>query len=372
MQLLLRRIIFPYFMLICCICHSETVFVEGQITYSSLVNGVLQLKGDREFSVQMDDCQWQITTREKIPRVNLPTQYQTTCDSSNVYVVISFNTNIQQSVEVQSILRGKISTNIVTGAAAKSLNEAAAVVFSDIFPDPVKGDHYAIPLWLAFASTCYLNIQTNEMLPPPFPLAPGLDHRTSKMKLKASWQRFNSPPYLPKSIVYYNDGYFYLPSNGKFEKKQYPPPYNEGFTNATFKVIQTTNINGIKLPMAVEFTHFAPLTGGTNNGQTIVIGKYEAMVTKIVANTEMKTTAINAALPLKSLIRDERIKTNVDMADGAIYFSKDGKWLTRREIIERSSKKLDGSKMWLKKLVVIFLMLTTTIFFVFLLRRRGS
>ena len=97
-----------------------------------------------------------------------------------------------------------------------------AVIYPETVPDPVSGYVFATPLWLAFGSAGYLDFQINNNLPPPFLIAPGHDHWLEELRMMATWTRSKDELGLPLNITYFNDGYYYFPKNGKFEKTVHP------------------------------------------------------------------------------------------------------------------------------------------------------
>jgi hypothetical protein len=109
-------------------------------------------------------------------------------------------------------------------------------------------------IWFAYASSQYLSsLPTNSMPPIWSPEDPTI--RKQPFEIPVFWERSPRPPHLPWSAQFVSDGYYrsYNPSTKKLDVIPLASPYDRGFTNALYRVLETTNLNSIVLPTRFVF-----------------------------------------------------------------------------------------------------------------------
>jgi|GEM_PF-857926 len=129
--------------------------------------------------------------------------------------------------------------------ATNSQNTAVGLIEKDAVPENIAGNHVS-ELWLALASSSYLNMSTNGMIEPVYYLIdPTM--RSEGWKEKASWNRFQDPPHLPRNLIYSNTSIIGV-SGRRHVLIPTPPPFENGFIKASYNVEEYTNVNGLTLP----------------------------------------------------------------------------------------------------------------------------
>ena len=137
--------------------------------------------------------------------------------------------------------------------ASNSLNTAIGLIENDAVPENLVGNHVS-ELWLALASSSYLNMSKNGMIEPVYYLIDPTMRSEGWMD-KASWKRFQDSPHLPRELVYLNR--YTIGMNGPRRILiPAPTPFEKGFTRASYNVEEFTNIDGLTLPRKFLFKEF--------------------------------------------------------------------------------------------------------------------
>ena len=192
---------------------------------------------DESFDVSVNGSQWFIATAAYPP--------------SDKEDIANWEIGSEGSNEIYQVsLYNKARLN------SKSLNDSVGMVEEDDVPLNLQGNQ-ASELWLAFASSRYFDGITNGMLKPVYDL-PNWSLRAQGYSDHATYERFESEPKLPKQVAYLNDKFLGL-LRGKPKFIQLPAPFEKGFTRAEYKVILSTNVNGLMLPIEFTFTENAVL-----------------------------------------------------------------------------------------------------------------
>jgi hypothetical protein len=130
-----------------------------------------------------------------------------------------------------------------------TLNSAIGLIENDAVPENIAGNHIS-ELWLALASSSYLNNSKNGMIEPVYYfIDPSM--RNEGWMEKASWNRFHDPPHLPQ-LIYLNKNIVGM-NGSRRVLIQPPPPFEKGFTRAIYNVEEATNIDGLTLPIKFSF-----------------------------------------------------------------------------------------------------------------------
>ena len=196
----------------------ETHFALGNVVKEEPVS----------FKVYVRDCQWLI----HITQQNAHTKY----------LEIGFDGN---TMYYSSMLDEKVIANI---------NPKPPLWAGGLSSDavPFNGSEPNIPvIWLALASSCYLNDAKDHLIPP---------YSTDAVRgsLPALVFRVSDLPKLPQTITFLDDGF-----DRRFgAPRQRPPPFDKGFTNAIYTVNAFTNIGGYSLPRQFTLEVFLPASTG--------------------------------------------------------------------------------------------------------------
>lgn len=133
---------------------------------------------------------------------------------------------------------GKLKMNAEPGPAN---NGIATIEQGDV---PVEKGQFATYIWAGLASSWYLKHSPDRQVQPLWLAA---DIKTTKVK--ADWEYLDSPPGLPRHIIYYQ------------KAGLLPPPFDSGWKAAELSVLSETNIDGFKMPRQFAYTQFKPKQG---------------------------------------------------------------------------------------------------------------
>jgi len=210
--------------------------VDGELTVQQ-INGdnKIILQESESFEVSVKDDKWFIVTT---PHPGLQSQwagmicFEIGGENNTIYQVSYFDKKI---------------------LAPNSLNAAIGLIENDVVPENIAGSQIA-ELWLAFASSHYLDGAKNGKLKPIYwMLNPSM--RNEDWEDTAKWERFDTAPHLPQEVVYFNENNIGINGTNRIII-QSPPPFEKGFTRAAYNVDSVTNIGGLMLPTGFTFKEF--------------------------------------------------------------------------------------------------------------------
>jgi len=215
-------------------CWGQAYEVVGTITYRTFLAGQEQFGSRKEFKVSVKGCDWLIRAKDS-----------DTGDS----VEIGFENGVAYRLNSFA----KANTNVLS----------ALIEWEEV---PNGDGSLTAYLWLAFASACHFAQITNKLLTPVWILDdPNLRHENFKMS--AEWATADQPPHLPTRVTYFNDGIFRVYHPVKKERVSFraQKPFDQGYVNATYEVLQRTNCGGLAVPTEFVFTRYAiPISARTN------------------------------------------------------------------------------------------------------------
>jgi hypothetical protein len=162
--------------------------------------------------------------------------------------------------------------------------------------------HPFAPLWLVFASGEYLKTCSNNLVEPVIMLGLfELDHYYERpFKVAARWSLQTSPPFLPVEALYLDDGE--VKTDPQFPPYKRKPPFDTGFTNVTYKVLEFTNCAGVEVPRVAEVDTYRPDWGG--KPELLHFMRYRISVERWTNGT--RPTLFRPKLPGKTSISDTR------------------------------------------------------------------
>jgi hypothetical protein len=133
-----------------------------------------------------------------------------------------------------------------------------AMVFKSPVPNTALAEAIG-PIWLTFLSSHFFQTVTTNMIPPPTELniAGGcVIPPFQAYQLRSSWE-LDKVTGLPRRFYSMDDGQIRRLLRGEIVTSgRYPEPYNEGFTNLVFNVIESTDFLGRQLPKAASLEVF--------------------------------------------------------------------------------------------------------------------
>lgn len=192
----------------------------------------------REFVVYANGCQWLIQTTRDLKTNGLFWRGEVGSTNESEFYSSGF--------AVPSSHRGSApATNLAApqpGRPSRFLSEAR--VSPNRLPVGNGVEHH---LWLMLASSCYFARETNDSWPALF-LQVG-SPEVEQIRMRTVWGLLPGSAQLPALIHFLNDGthYFYQ-GGGAIKSERYKPPFDRGFTNATYSVTGVTNVGDLVLP----------------------------------------------------------------------------------------------------------------------------
>ena len=209
--------------------------VDGELTIQFLgENNKVTSEEHESFMVSVKDNKWFIITKPQ-PSPNISadtTRYEAGGDGEAFYQVAYFDKKT---------------------LAPTSLNSAIGLIENDAVPENIAGNQVS-EIWLALASSSYLNKSKNGMIEPVYSLIDS-SMRNKGWVEKANWKRFQASPHLPQELSYLNKNIIGVNGRQRFLFTP-PPPFEKGFTRAAYMADEVTNINGLTLPAKFSFKEF--------------------------------------------------------------------------------------------------------------------
>jgi hypothetical protein len=204
----------------------------GSWTDYNASNGITE-SGTYLFQVEVSDTRWRIRTVE--PQADEDCR-EVTYDGTNIFYLCLFDKNVAR----RQLHGEKVGVNTAGGTVWKR-------------DGPNLWCYHATgPPWLAYASSPYFrSVQTNEielccgMYTASGGLLPAGYYRQTR---RADWSTGSSPPHLPSHVTYYEGRAKVLVTENRIFTKDYPKPFNNGFTNTVYGIERTTNVGNYVFP----------------------------------------------------------------------------------------------------------------------------
>lgn len=187
---------------------------------------------------------------------------------------------------------GQSSKNVAT---ARIFNNQQVVY--DLLGHPIG------PLWLMLASSSTLRGSKDNRVPPVVTLGLfeiELYHQRPFLQ-RAYWQIQDDYPNLPLSAVYLDDGE--TKTSPQFAPAKRNPPFDKGFTNVTYRVLEQSDISGFRVPSLAQLDTFRPDLRG--EPALIHYTKYLARVERW--STNIQSIPFLPKLPGATVISDGRV-----------------------------------------------------------------
>lgn len=303
----------------CCEGRAFEFEVEGKgILTAYGYDGEVLSTTEAQFVVSVRDALWTIRERQKNYNVDY---VEAGTDGTNVYVLTSF----VNAIRAREAAGQKVGINLGT---------------SYIIPGtlPRVHDSTIIPIvWLAYASSCYLDAATNSRLPPLDIAFPNPFNLTRTRE--AVIERAAGEPRLPSTAVLLNDGtraYWadreYAPWVKAPSILRAPKPYDEGYTNNIYRVISFTNVNGLQLPLEFECSFFMPKPYGNASTELVRMTYKTFRAISVVPKTSRKD--FRPQLPGPVTTADYRFALGPAAVPGPIRYMVTDHWLGNTEVLK--------------------------------------
>lgn len=249
-----------------------------------------------------------------------------------------------------------------------------------------KIEEFAVPepdgsrintLWVGYASAGYFKSLTNKMVYPPWLL----DDPTARLggfAVEANWALNKDAVGLPAVVIYKSDGIFHGMNerNGKPITFRERPPFDNGYTQAVFKVTESKNLGTCAVPLAFTFSRFS-----------VASGNYELLTEEVVSAQDVENTSQQVNFPPgfvgKADIYDGRFKVPSFSKPGQYdyfrYSSSNGIWPNFAEValrygtvmnfVHRHHTYAKTGTGYAKRLIVVSVMVLSAVLLTYLLRK---
>jgi len=281
----------------CFFCvYAQQFEVNGRVNFSVPGKPVVSTY----FNAVIEGAKWNIKLTQDTKK--LYDYEEISFDGEYSYNVSSIKSNIEERRQHGE----KVGDNVATAWVSKE------PFFRSIFV------HEAGPVWLAYASGHFFSTFTNHVIEPiiayncePIPSAD-----STLVKQKVEWSSFQDFPYLPRSALFLDNGSLLTEP---LRKRQ--PPYDKGFTNVIFHVLETTNFYGMILPIKVAVDVFCPLKTGLG-----LLCSYE--ISDVKVNVESNNFSFKPSIPGLTYVTDGRFVSEA----GLIAYPIKTNWLSETEV----------------------------------------
>jgi len=309
-----------------CTVSAHEYTVEGDMVYTEYQQGHISIVTNYSFVVEVRDGS------SKIRTVGLGSPgldyAEYGWDKTNSYLLVKFSTN--NSFKTVWQLEGGKTSSKELNTAIKPRNEATVKIYKD---DPIPQYNFGFePIWLAYASSSYFQKKkSGEKCEPVWDM--GRRVRDSGIRFTSMWKLSDAAPHLLESMSDFADGNLYTTAGGRLVSERLNAPFNADYTNSLFKVLEWTNVAGMKLPLRFQATHYIPDTKATTEPILLPLRVYEGSITRIKPFVVSKSFAPNGPIATPTQVLDKRFaKADHDPVATISYFSPSGGVLSMEAI----------------------------------------
>jgi hypothetical protein len=324
--------------------------VDGQIEQTIYSPAGAASVQKSQFTVFVKDCSWLIQTTG-LDKSGKPVSIrQTAC------------TNGAEVWEVAGPVNGGS-----TAAGHRPLSQNVATIVSNNVPVGQNEGYYVSHLWLMFASGCYFENLTNNLLTPVYDSNASVSVHP-ELKRDAKWDLVNGPGSLPSQVVY-------------LDHRRDGHDQDQVSTNAIYMATGVTNAGTIKIPSGFVFEFrtgrgFDPgpiLPGKTRPAYGI---RKRAVATVTAVRPYCSRNDLSPTATGKTIVIDER-QTNylAQPTNLPAYTVKNGvQWVPAEEAkkleTKQPPKKPDPANA--RMVIYVLLVLPSVLFLFFLIKNRRS
>jgi RNA polymerase sigma factor (sigma-70 family) len=273
---------------------------DGELTVQQIHGDKIISQESESFEVSVKDDKWFIATKPQPgSQPAVMARYEIGGENNTIYQVSYFD-------------KKTLTPNTANTAIGRI--ETATV------PENYVGNQIA-ELWLAFASSHYLDGAKNGKLKPVYHMIdPSM--RNEGWEDTAQWKRFDGEPRLPQMVDYINEKDIGV-NGGRRLFIPLPPPFVKGFTRASYTVDSVTNIGGLTLPTGFSFKEYY-VERNTRPAELKVMRIVQANVTSV--RTVCERTNFIPTLTEATYIGDDRFARAPQPVEEFSYMVTNGIW----------------------------------------------
>jgi len=295
--------------------------VEGIDDFSAFIrssNFLPDISKRTHFTIIIRDCLWIARTSTEGENIDY---IEAGTDGTNVYVLTSFAGDLARRKQTNQVVGPNVANAYVIPGAEPRISNAEAI--------PI--------LWLAFASSCYLEQSTTAKLPSLQVTVITPSHLKSMLDCDVT--RMDGLPKLPVQVVFYHPGITetwrereYAPWVTAPKITRALPPFNHGFTNSSYRVLQTTNLGTFSLPLRAEYLRFFPKQSASTSNDLKLVSAHRITVTNFTMSVNIQ--AFTPVVPGVTDAMDYRFASQEE-APGPVRYRFTEKWLSNDDLRNR-------------------------------------
>ena len=214
-------------------------------------------------------------------------------------------------------------------------NVASAVVLPGTIPQEVDDPAISV-LWLAYVSGQFLQTNLSGRVPAFYPT--GFKNPYSLRATKpGTWLLSPYRPFVPEKVIGYDSGTIDTwtnPSYGPWvvppNKLTLPSPYDKGYTNFVYEVLQFTNRDGLLLPSNFRITRYTSLFAGESTVSLRLLSRMEGQLASAALLLERRSTL--PEIPGDTVCADYRFAFAAEPVLRYFSYSFNGHWRTDDEV----------------------------------------
>jgi len=368
--------------------------VHGELFVKDYIeNGEIKAERRMKFSASIEDCEWLIRTTPISGDITseIAEFYEIGTDGTNTFKRTRFNQSYDptakltaqlQAVELQlqgitpgespartALTRRKLTYTKALeqlqqkGKRKHLIGDQAEINLGDA---PLFNTDFIQPIWLAFASSCYLRRATNGMLPRVWTYEHPIQVFTNNL-VEATWNTTPESPYLATNIIFLNNGTYYVDSYHGVEKNvnpmRLPKPYENGYTNAIYRADSLTNFEGLMIPLHFKLTRLERVQDPKHAADLRIFSSAEASVSHI---THHDAGRFLPDISTNTTVVDRRFFLSPAHPNEIDYISPSNSWLameqahkTKAAVFQAANKQKEskaGQSVSKRRIVVVVLL----------------
>ena len=273
---------------------------DGELIVQQIHGDKIILQESESFEVSVKDDKWFIATKPQPgSQPAVMARYEIGGENDTIYQVSYFAKKT---------------------LAPTSINTAIGRIETATVPENIVGNQVA-ELWLAFASSHYLDGTKNGKLKPVYQMKDS-SMRNEGWEDTAQWKRFDAEPRLPQMVDYINEKDIGV-NGARRLFIPLPPPFVKGFTRASYTVDSVTNIGGLTLPTGFSFKEYY-VERNTQPAELKVMRIVQATVTNV--RTVCERTNFIPTISEPTYVGDDRFARTPQPIAELTYMVTNGVW----------------------------------------------
>ncbi len=162
----------------------------------------------------------------------------------------------------------------------------------------------AVPVWLAYASQCYFaKTNTNELK--NLWWTGNIRNRITNLMARVEWSDNSYIPHIPTEARFFNDGWFRsLDSDGNPEISRFQSPFQDGFLNRQFSILDFTNVGELKLARIFNLKRFEPKKNAQSIEDVQIINELSGEISEV--RTDPSSEEFVPLLDLRTMTEEYR------------------------------------------------------------------